>query len=109
MASDASAIGTLEDTRKAKRLIGDDGIEMVSAHLSCFAFSTPAAGANMLRWACGKAKALGMPALFVSVPASQFPALNEALGPIEKVVAPATIYGAGLEPGVDWIINTSEI
>ena len=32
------ACGRLEDTRRAKRLIADDGIEMRSAHLSCFAY-----------------------------------------------------------------------
>ncbi len=104
-----SACGALEDTRKAKRLIGNDGIEMISMHLSGFAYSNPASGAKLLRWACATAKSHGMPALFVSVRASQFSALNEALGPIQKVVAPATIYGAGLETGGEWIVNTSEI
>ncbi len=106
---DGTARGRLEDTRKAKRLIGSDGIEMLSAHLSGFVYQTPGAGVELLRGACAAAKSHGLPALFVSIPESQFPALDAALGPIEKVTAPATIYGAGLEPGADWIINTSEI
>jgi len=42
---DGSACGRLEDTRRAKRLIADDGVEMRSAHLSCFAYQDPRAGA----------------------------------------------------------------
>jgi hypothetical protein len=36
-------------------------------------------------------------------------ALAGTLGPVDKVTAPATIYGAELEPGTAWNINTSEI
>jgi hypothetical protein len=35
--------------------------------------------------------------------------LAPALGPIDKVIAPATIYGAGLPAGAVWNIDSSEI
>src|SRR5205823_3317598 len=40
MHPDGSACAMLEDTRKAKRLLMSDGLEMLSAHLSCFACRT---------------------------------------------------------------------
>jgi hypothetical protein len=105
---EGSACGQLEDTRKAKRLLADDGSELLSAHLSSFAFRTSAAGAELLRVARSHAAERGFPALFVAVAAPEAEALREALGPIEMVAAPATVYGTGLPAGA-WNINTSEI
>jgi hypothetical protein len=106
---DGSACACLEDTRRAKRLIADDGSEMVSAHLSCFAWRDLAAGADLLRVALGRAAALGFPALFVAVPAGDAEALAGALQDIEMVRAPATVYGHGLPSGCNWLLNSSEI
>jgi hypothetical protein len=103
------ACGRVEDTRRAKRLIDSDGVEMQSAHLACFAWQTPQAAAELIHSARGHAARLGFPALFVSVPERDMPALDPALGGIDKTIAPATIYGAGLPAGGDWNINTSEI
>jgi hypothetical protein len=106
---DGSACGHLEDTTRAKRLIADDGSEMLSAHLSFFACATPGAGAELIRAALHRANRSGFPALFVSVPAREGQALHAALAVPGTVAAPATVYGAGLAPGFDWMINTAEI
>jgi hypothetical protein len=103
------ACGCVEDTRRAKRLLADDGSEIASAHLTAFAFATPRDGATLVHAACQKAGEMKLDALFV--PASDIDAapLRDALGPMEAVEAPATIYGAGLPRGQAWNINTSEI
>jgi hypothetical protein len=106
---DGLACGLLEDTRKAKRLIANDGAELLSMHLSHFAFQTPAAGAELLAVARGCCGRLGVPALFVSVSDADAAGLCQALGDLEAVTAPATIYGTGLVSGPAWIINSSEI
>jgi hypothetical protein len=103
------ACGRLEDTRRAKRLIGDDGVEMRSGHLSCFAYQAPSAGAELLSVALRHAAGRGLPALFVAVPATEAEDFCDALKGWGVVLAPATIYGTGLEPGPIWNINTAEI
>jgi hypothetical protein len=108
MTQDESACGLLEDTRKAKRLISDDGSEMLSAHLSCFAYNNTVAGACLLSVALNRAMRLGFPAMFVSVAEADAPPLQAALSPFAVHPAPATVYGTGLEPGC-WNINTAEI
>jgi hypothetical protein len=105
---DGSACGCLEDTRRAKRLVAEGG-EMISAHLSCFAWRDLGAAAGLLRGALGRAAALGFPALFVAVPAGDAEALAGALQDIEVVRAPATVYGHGLPSGCAWLLNSSEI
>jgi hypothetical protein len=104
-----TACGRLEDTRRAKRLLADDGSELRSAHLACFACRTPQAGAELVRAALPLAAREGFPALFVAVPEAEAAALCERLGARDVVVAPATVYGTGLEPGPAWNVNTSEI
>src|SRR5262249_29169328 len=94
---DGSACGRLEDTRRAKRLIADDGTEMRSAHLSAFAFRDLAAGVELLHEAIRRAGSLGFPALFVAVPAAEAAGIRAALPGVEAVAAPATVFGAGLE------------
>lgn len=105
---DGTACGLLEDTRRAKRLIADDGTEMLSAHLSSFAAATPEGGARLLRRALALAHARHYPALFVAVPEGNRESLLGALRPPEVSLAPAVVYGVGLPPG-DWNINTAEI
>lgn len=109
MHPNAAACGQLEDTRRAKRLTDESGAEMLSAHLSCFAWRTPAAGAELIHQARQRAAVLGFPALFVSVAECDRGPLADALGDVETVVAPASVYGAGLSAGSAWNINTSEI
>jgi hypothetical protein len=109
MAPDGRACGRLEDTRRAKRLIADNGVEMQSAHLSCFAYADVQAGIAILQSAAQQAARCGFPALFVSFADADAPAFYAALAGTAFVVAPATIFGTGLEPGLLWNINTAEI
>ena len=103
------ACGRLEDTRRAKRLIADDGAEMRSAHLSCFAYQDWSAGVKLLQVALRRAVSRSFPDLFVAVPAREAKVFCQAPEEMEVVVAPATVFGTGLEPGLLWNINTAEI
>jgi hypothetical protein len=109
MHPDGHACGRLEDTRRAKRLTDDAGAEMVSGHLAAFAFRTAEAGADLIRAALPRARAAGLPALFVAVAEADAAALGDALQPLAPVVAPATVFGVGLDIGFPWNINSSEI
>jgi hypothetical protein len=109
MEPDGHACGRLEDTRRAKRLIADDGVEMQSAHLSCFAYRNLSAGVELLRVALRHAAGRGLPALFVAVAAVEAEAVSQLLAGMDAVLAPATIYGTGLKTGPLWNINTAEI
>jgi hypothetical protein len=109
MEPEGRACGRLEDTRRAKRLIADDGVEMLSAHLSCFAYQDPSAGIKLLRVALGHAARRGLPALFVAVAAPDAADFCRPLEGTAVVLAPATVYGTGLEAGPLWNINTAEI
>ncbi len=108
MNSDGSACGMLEDTRKAKRLIMGNGTELLSAHLSCFAYMEPNAGAELVGIALQQAVRLGLPALFVSVAERDAEELRAALGECDVLPATAVVHGTGLRSG-DWNINSSEI
>jgi hypothetical protein len=103
------ACGVLEDTRRAKRLLTPDGTELLSAHLSYFAYTSAADGAVLLRDALARCGRLGFPALFVAVPERDAEGLRRALNRDDPVPAPATVYGHGLPAGADWNINTAEI
>ena len=104
----SSACGMLEDTRKAKILFAGEGMEMLSAHLSCFAYGSVSEGAELIGVALSLEKNSGLPALFLSVPERDAPALCDSLHRYEVLVATAVVYGTGLAKA-DWNINTSEI
>jgi len=108
MKPDGSACGMLEDTRKAKRLIAGDGSELLSAHLSYFAYDTISAGAELIGVVLRKIGSLGLPALFVAVAEPDAQQIRESFQNLEIVSAPATVYGAGLAASM-WNINSSEI
>jgi len=108
MRPDESACGMVEDTRKAKRLIAGEGSEMLSAHLSCFAYRTAGAGADLIKVALRHASAAGLPALFVAAAESDSHELRAHLGTLHALPAPAIVYATGLS-GSSWNINTSEI
>ena len=101
--------GRLEDTRRAKRLFDSGGQEMRSAHLACFAWATPSAALEVLGAARAHAARLGFPHLFVAVSQTDMKSLEPVINGIDKVIAPATIYGVGLPGESEWSINTSEI
>ena len=109
IAGDGASCGRLEDTRRAKRLLVSTGAELITAHLSCFAFKTPDAGVGLLNEARRRAARLGYPALFVAMAEPDFEVVRGALLPSGTTVAPATIYAAHLESGPRWNINTGEI
>ncbi|MFO0823652.1 MAG: hypothetical protein U0792_11140 [Gemmataceae bacterium] len=105
---DGSVCSRLEDTRRAKRLTDDAGNEIVSAHLACFAYRDVPAGLGLLATARSTAAAGGFPAVFFAVPEADAEAFTAAVG-TGATLAPATVYGAGIEPGGQWVINTSEV
>ena len=106
------ACGVLEDTRRAKRLLLGDGGEMVSSHLSKFAYADVRAGVALLRQALARCRQRTLaPALFVSVPEIDTAAFVRLLGDGPDIVqAPATIYGAGFAASHEpWNLSTAEI
>lgn len=105
---DGLACGIVEDTRRGKRLYDDNGHEILSAHLSAFAYREASAGAALVREACSVAAQHDLPALFFSVPMKRAPELLNELKDLEVQQASASIYAANLGGG-DWNINTSEI
>ena len=106
---DQTACGLLEDTRRGKRLLADDGSELQSAHLSYFAFATARDGARLLLESRRRCAARGYPALFAAVAEADGRAVVAELGRIGTVIAPATVYGIGLDAGPSWNVNTAEI
>ena len=85
------------------------GSEMRSGHLSYFASSSTEDAVELLSEAVRLAGLAGDPALFVSVAADDHARLADAWGRSDTVLAPATVYGGGLDDGADWNINSSEI
>jgi hypothetical protein len=51
----------------------------------------------------------GFGALFVAVAAADAEEICHHLSGRDFVIAPATVYGFGIEPGHAWNINTAEI
>jgi len=109
MDRNGAACGSIEDTRRAKRLILADGTELVSAHLSDFAYRDVGRGAAFVREALIQARRMGYPALFVAASATDSHTLFSELGENRATLAPATIYGHGFAPGTEWNLNTAEI
>lgn len=107
--------GILEDTRGAKKLLSNNGEEILSSHLSCFCCDNPASGASLIQTGLQMARNSGFPALFTSCPKDLGPGLVKALESLglEVVIAPATVFAFGpladRFPETDWMIHTSEI
>ena len=105
-----AACGCLEDTLQSKRLYdADNGTEIRSAHLSCFAYESLESGLGLLGAALAGAAQNGLHHLLVAIPAGDATAFATHFGDAVDVVAPATIFGTGLVAGRPWNINTSEI
>jgi hypothetical protein len=62
-----------------------------------------------LQAARGFAGERGFPALFAAIPSSEASAVLALLNEPGAVVAPATVFAAGFEPGEVWSVNTAEI
>ncbi|RYD28590.1 MAG: hypothetical protein EOP87_19475 [Verrucomicrobiaceae bacterium] len=106
---DGDACGILEDTRRAKRLFLENGSELISAHVSSFAYLHAAAGARVLVDAVAQASLSGIPAVFVAVPLSEVDRLLSALGELHVLQSGATVFSHGMESGRAWWIDTAEI
>ena len=107
--SKKSACGLLEDTRRAKRLFQSDGTELVSAHISCFAYNCVQDGVELIKKALTLCREQNIPALFFSIANNdlEYFRKNQALG--NMILAPATIYGCGFPAEIPWNINTAEV
>jgi hypothetical protein len=102
------ACGMLEDTRRAKRLYLTRGEELLSAHLSCFAFKDTAAACAILHNALDCAYQQGYPAMFVALSEAQYDLLAPSLQSFRYTTAPATVYAT--DSICAYIpVNTSEI
>ncbi len=107
--STGQACGKLEDTRRGKRLHMESGEELLSAHLSHWAWTDARAGARVLQQALSTSIQNGFPALFAALPRQWYPQLAPLLHQIQIQEAPATIFGTGLDLYQDWWIDTAEI
>lgn len=101
--------GLLEDTRQAKRLVDMNGSEMIRSHLSFCGWSDPVSALALLKEASRRSADSGFDEMFVAVSPREANSLAANLGIAGLTQAPATIYGYGLDPGMDWSVNTSEI
>lgn len=108
LSSSQRACGILEDTLTSKRLFTGDQ-ELLSAHLSSFAYATPADGAQVVSTALSVCRERGIPALFLALPAERLNAWLSHNSYPNATVTGATIYGLGIPPGLPWNINTSEV
>lgn len=119
-APNGKAIGLLEDTRRAKRLLeptrpfscalGDgESLEMNVSHLSHCAWLEDAAGISLLQQALSLSTKHGFDAMFTAVSSTAAEMIVAQLGAEELIQACAGIYGAGLDAGMNWNLNTSEI
>ena len=102
---DGDACGMLEDTRRGKRLWLESGGELVSAHLSGFAYATPEAGAALLAAAVVRAQG----PFFVALPWREMEVVRPLLDRLNFTEAEAAVYGHDLEMEHDWWVDTAEI
>lgn len=115
----AGASGCLEDTRKVKRLVRDNGSEIVAAHLSNFAYTEVDSAAEMINTAATLAAAQNFQCLFVSFPWQESLPIVQALPNLKVMVASANIYAHApaqaytqtykWTAGSPWFIHSSEI
>ena len=109
IASDGSACGLLEDTRRCKQLFRHDGEEMVSAHLSCFGFQGADRAVDLIRAALEQCRAGEIPALFVCLAPQDAAKVQQLLQDERSVEAPATVFGYSFAGEGKWSVNTAEI
>ena len=107
--STGQACGKLEDTRRGKRLYLDSGEELLSSHLSNWAWTDTRVGARVLQQALFASLRIGIPALFAAVPRQWYLELTPFLHQLQIQEAPATIFGIGFDLNQDWWVDTAEI
>lgn len=86
------AHGRVEDTRRAKRLILDNGEELLSAHLSDFVFRDSLAGREVIDQALNCASEHGFPAMFLALSPQDYDRLRPYLDGLSWSEARATVY-----------------
>lgn len=109
VAGEGDACATLEDTRRVKRLFVDSGEELVSAHLGSFRYRSEEAAGSLLGAVVAMARESGYPAVFCAVPEGRMKTLRPWLTGLEVTEAPATVYGVGMQRGMEWWMDTAEI
>lgn len=107
--SSGGACGKLEDTRRGKRLFLQTGEELLSAHLSNWAWTDARLGAKVLLQALSIGIQHGFKAIFAALPRKSYSQVLPYLQQAQIQEAPATIFGAGFAPHHDWWIDTAEI
>ena len=119
-APNRKAVGLLEDTRRAKRLLepsrpfscalGDgESLEMNVSHLSHCAWLEDDDGIALLRQALSLSTKYGFDAMFTAMSCAAAEMIAARLGAEELIRACAGIYGVGLDAGMIWHLNASEI
>jgi len=102
------ACAMAEDTRLAKKLYLISGEELLSSHLSYFAFSDAPSGFLVIQQALNWSANNGFPAMFVALSEKQMLLLTNYLQGLQHTAAAATIYAT--DNICDHIpINTAEI
>lgn len=107
-ASQGRACGMLEDTRMAKRLYLETGEELLSAHLSYFAFDDANAAVEVIMNALGCAYQQRYPYMFIALSESDWHALAPLLKDFHYTIAQATVYATD-NTCARLPINTAEI
>lgn len=119
-AANGQAVGLLEDTRQAKRLLelprpspgvfsDGESLEMRVSHLSHCAWLEEDDGIALLQQALSLSTKYGFDAMFTAASSAAAETIIALLGAEELIRASADIYGAGLDAGMIWNLNTSEI
>ena len=118
-APNGKAVGLLEDTRQAKQLLeaprpfscawGGESLEMNVSHLSHYAWLEEEGGIALLQQALARSTKRGFDAMFTAAPSPAAEAIAARLGAEDLIQACAGVYGAGLDAGMIWNLNTSEI
>jgi hypothetical protein len=107
-----SACGLVEDTRKTKKLFTLSNEEILSAHLSSFAYLSPFSGAEIIQMAMKYASQFGYKSIFVAVSVNDAPIFHKILSSYEITEAQASIFGnlpGSIISTRQWVVNTAEI
>ena len=101
----------LEDTLDSKKLYDSDGNEMVSFHLSYFAFSDNSSAFGLLVDIVNFCLSKQVPAVFVSLTEEQFVQLKEFLVDLSYSLSKAWLFSdlVDVKGRYDFNINTADI
>jgi hypothetical protein len=103
------ACGRLEDRRKVRQLIADDGAELRPAYLAGFAFHETNAAVDLLSAAVRRAGALGFRALRLCLPPGDLAALQRVVGPGVIQRTPGAVYTTAGFAEAEWSLSAPAI